>query len=59
MIYFSQLIYILDGQQQSLLFFEKIAIPLSAKYYGKLLLRYRPTPENLIGQNMETPYEIH
>ena len=59
MIYFTQLIYILDGQVQTFLEFEKVAIPLIAKYNGKLLLRYRPTPENIIESNIEMPYEIH
>lgn len=59
MIYFTQLIYILDGQEASFLEFEEVAIPLIAKHSGKLLLRYRPTRENIIEQNMEMPYEIH
>lgn len=59
MIYFTQLIYILDGQEASFLEFEEVAIPLIAKHSGKLLLRYRPTQENIIEQNMEMPYEIH
>ena len=59
MIYFTQLIYILDGQEKTFLEFEEVAIPLIAKYNGKLLLRYRPTANNIIEQNMDMPYEIH
>lgn len=59
MIYFTQLIYVLDGQEASFLAFEAVAIPLIAKHKGKLLLRYRPDSENIIEQNIEMPYEIH
>lgn len=59
MIYFTQLIYIQDGQEASFLEFEAVAIPLIAKHKGKLLLRYRPSSENIIEQNIELPYEIH
>lgn len=59
MIYITQLIYILDGQEATFNEFEKVAIPLISKYNGRLLLRNRPNPESIIEQNIETPYEIH
>lgn len=59
MIYITQLIYILDGQEATFKEFEKVAMPLISKYNGRLLLRNRPNPENIIEQNIETPYEIH
>lgn len=59
MIYVTQLIYILDGQEKTFNEFEKVAMPLISKYNGRLLLRYRPDAENIIEQNIETPYEIH
>jgi uncharacterized protein (DUF1330 family) len=59
MIYITQLIYIRDGQETTFNEFEKVAIPLIAKYNGRLLFRYRPKAENIIEQNIETPYEIH
>ncbi|SDK45433.1 hypothetical protein SAMN05421823_102771 [Catalinimonas alkaloidigena] len=59
MIYITQLIYIKDGQEATFNRFEEVAIPLIAKYNGRLLLRYRPTTDQIIAQTIETPYEIH
>ncbi len=59
MVYITQLIYLLDGQEATFNEFENVAMPLISKYNGRLLLRYRPTSENIIEQNMPSPYEIH
>lgn len=59
MIYITQLIYIKEGQQNTFHEFEDIAIPLIAKYNGKLLLRIRPNESSFIENNIKKPYEIH
>ncbi|MPR35807.1 DUF1330 domain-containing protein [Salmonirosea aquatica] len=59
MIYITQLIYILDGQEETFNEFEAVAIPLIAKYNGRLLFRNRPAASTMIEQTIETPYEIH
>ncbi|MFN8345822.1 MAG: DUF1330 domain-containing protein [Spirosomataceae bacterium] len=59
MIYITQLIYIQEGQEEVFHAFEDVAIPLIAKYGGKLLLRLRPTAEEIIESAMEPPYEVH
>jgi uncharacterized protein (DUF1330 family) len=59
MIFITQLIYIKDGQQNVFDQFENVAIPLIAKYKGRLLLRVRPTANTFIEEDMERPYEIH
>ena len=59
MIYITQLIYILDGQETTFNEFEKVAMPLISKYNGRLLFRYRPNVNDIIEQSIETPYEIH
>jgi uncharacterized protein (DUF1330 family) len=59
MIYITQLIYIIDGQAATFDAFEAVAIPIIAKYNGRLLLRVRPSAANMIEQMIETPYEIH
>ena len=59
MIYITQLIYIIKGQEQIFDEFEKIAIPTILKYNGRLLLRVRPTENNFIESHLEQPYEIH
>jgi len=59
MIFITQLIYILPGQEAVFDEFEAIAIPLISKYRGQLLFRVRPAKETYIEKNIEPPYEIH
>lgn len=59
MIHITQLIYIVDGQEDVFDQFEDIAIPTIAKYNGRLTLRIRPTNESVIERNIAKPYEIH
>ena len=59
MIFITQLIYIKEGQESVFNEFEKIAIPIISKYNGRLLLRYKPEPSNVLEQSIESPYEIH
>jgi hypothetical protein len=59
MIYITQLIYVKPGQEAVFDEFEKVAIPIVAKYNGRMLFRIRPTQENHIMQPVEAPYEVH
>jgi len=59
MIYITQLIYIKEGQESVFHEFEEIAIPIIAKYNGRLLLRIRPQEDSIIENNINKPYEIH
>ena len=59
MIFITQLIYILKGQENIFNQFEDIAIPTILKYNGKLLLRVRPDEKAIIEASLEKPYEIH
>ncbi len=59
MVFITQLIYILDGQENVFNQFEDIAIPAISKYNGQLLLRVRPGADAYIESNIENPYEIH
>lgn len=59
MICITQLIYIKDGEEETFHRFEEVAIPIIQKYNGKLLLRVRPNPNEIIEANTEVPYEIH
>lgn len=59
MIYITQLIYIIPGQENIFNQFEDIAIPIISKYNGRLLLRVRPNDNSLIEHHMDRPYEIH
>jgi len=59
MIYFTQLVYIKEGQEAIFHQFEDIALPAISKYNGRLLLRLRPNESSFIEGSMERPYEIH
>lgn len=59
MIYMTQLIYIVQGQEEIFHQFEAFAIPILSKYNGKLLLRIRPNDHSIIENNIAKPYEIH
>lgn len=59
MIYITQLIYVIKGQEQVFDEFENIAIPTILKYNGRLLLRIRPKEDAFIESNIDKPYEIH
>ena len=59
MIYVMQLIYIKEGQENIFHQFEDVAIPIIAKYNGKLLFRIRPDRESFIEHHIDKPYEIH
>jgi len=59
MIYITQLIYIIPGQESVFHQFEDIAIPIISKYNGRLLLRVRPTDHSFIEHHLDKPYEIH
>jgi uncharacterized protein (DUF1330 family) len=59
MIYLTQLIYIHPGKEETFHQFEDLALALLEQYRGKLLLRLRPSQEQLIAGDLEMPYEIH
>lgn len=59
MIFITQFIYVIEGQEEVFHQFEDIAIPTILKYNGELLLRVRPDEKNYIESNIEQPYEIH
>jgi uncharacterized protein (DUF1330 family) len=59
MVFITQLIYILNGQESIFDQFEAVAIPIISKYNGRLLLRVRPGKDSYIESSVEKPYEIH
>jgi hypothetical protein len=59
MIYITQLIYLIEGQEHIFDQFEEIAIPLISRYNGRLLFRVRPADISYIEHQIEKPYEIH
>ncbi len=59
MIFITQLIYIVDGQEKVFDEFESLAIPIIQKYNGRLLFRIRPNENNFIEFHIDKPFEIH
>ena len=59
MIYITQFIYINPGQEEVFDQFESVAIPIIARYNGRLLLRVRPPYSSFIEHQIDKPYEIH
>ena len=59
MLYFTQLIFIKQGQEKVFDEFEAVAIPLIARYNGRLLFRIRPDASAFIEGEGQAPYEIH
>ena len=59
MIYITQLIYIIEGQENVFDQFEAVAIPAIARYNGQMLFRLRPGKEAYIESSIEQPFEIH
>jgi uncharacterized protein (DUF1330 family) len=59
MIYITQLVYIIEGQEKIFDQFEEIALPAIARHNGRLLFRVRPTKDAFIENSIDRPYEIH
>jgi len=59
MIFLTQLVYIHPGKETVFQEFEATAIPLIAKHNGELMLRIRPSGENIVAAHVEVPYETH
>lgn len=59
MLYITQLIYVIEGQESVFNDFEARAIPIIEKYNGELMLRIRPDAGSYIDASIEPPYEIH
>ena len=58
-LFITQLIYIKPGAEKIFDEFEAVAIPIIARYNGKLLMRLRPETNSFIEVSIEHPYEIH
>ena len=59
MLYYTQLIFIKEGQQDLFNEFESYVLPLLERHNGVLLYRVRPTDDCIIETNLGKPYELH
>ena len=59
MFYYTQLIFIKQGQEELFHQFEDSVLPLLTHHGGELILRVRPDQGTFIGGSSRCPYEIH
>jgi len=59
MIYFTQIIFIKEGQEFTFHAFEDKVLPLLEKHNGELICRIRPPKSSVITTKFGHPYEIH
>jgi hypothetical protein len=59
MFYYTQIIFLKEGQEDIFNEFEGHVLPLLSRHNGKLLYRIRPERTSLIATGLGYPYEIH
>jgi hypothetical protein len=59
MLYFTQIIFIKDNEEDNFNLFESYVLPLLKKYNGSLLYRVRPEVDSVIKTTIGHPYELH
>ena len=59
MLYYTQLIFIREGQADTFHAFEDQVLPLLQHHNGTLVLRVRPVASSILITTLENPYEIH
>ena len=59
MLYYTQVIFVLEGQEATFEEFEAHVLPLLQRHGGQLLYRVRPGRPDVIETAMDYPYEIH
>jgi hypothetical protein len=59
MLYYTQIIFIKEGQEAQFNLFESYVLPLLERHKGTLLYRVRPADDCVIETNLGKPYELH
>ena len=59
MLYYTQVIFIKEGQQDKFNLFESHVLPLLSKHNGTLVYRVRPADNAVIESTIAQPYELH
>jgi len=59
MLYYTQVIFLKEGQEDAFNEFEAHVLPLLRRYNGELLYRVRPEKSAVIATTWGYPYEIH
>jgi hypothetical protein len=59
MIYFTQLIFIREGKEDTFHAFEDQVLPLLQRHNGELIYRVRPPRSSVVATTIDYPYELH
>ncbi|WP_080240449.1 DUF1330 domain-containing protein [Spirosoma rigui] len=59
MLYFTQLVFVKNGQEAVFHAFEEQVLPLLARHNGTLLYRVRPPSVSVLASAIGHPYEVH
>lgn len=59
MLYFTQILFVNEGQEAVFHSFEDHVLPLLQRHNGELLYRVRPPKPAVVATTMGYPYEIH
>ncbi|WAC15359.1 DUF1330 domain-containing protein [Dyadobacter pollutisoli] len=59
MIYFTQLIFIKEGKENTFHSFEDHVLPLLQRHNGELIYRVRPPRSSVVATTLGHPYELH
>ena len=59
MIYFTQIIFVKEGEESTFHLFEDNVLPLLHHHNGELLYRVRPSASEVVATALGNPYEIH
>lgn len=59
MLYYTQLIYVIDGREEMFQAFEDQVLPLLKQHNGELVYRVRPSAKSIIETTVGRPYEVH
>ena len=59
MFYFTQIVFVREGQEEAFHAFEDKVLPLLERHNGVLLYRVRPPKPSVIATEFGYPYEIH
>lgn len=59
MLYYTQLIFVKEGQEKAFHAFEDHVLPLLNRHNGELIYRVRPPKNAVIETTVGYPYELH
>jgi len=59
MVYYTQVLFVVEGQEAIFESFEEQVLPLLSQFNGELLYRVRPPRSAVLTTSIGYPYEIH